>query len=92
MDPSNRLPPLFEAHLELREPDLVFVPSLNPDQPDCFANVVEGLTTDIIKMASLFPRIAVSHEADNYEVLVTVHYMLFSVICNFVLFSYEICQ
>jgi dynein heavy chain len=72
MDPSNGLAPLFEARLELHEPDLVFVPSLDPDEPDCFASVVEGLITDIIKMASLIPRIDLNCGVANYEVFVTL--------------------
>jgi hypothetical protein len=73
MDPNNGLAPLFEAQLELREPDLVFIPSLDPDEPHCFASVVEGLITDIIKMASLIPRIALNHGAANYEVFDTLY-------------------
>ena len=69
MDPSNGFAPLFQAQLELHEPDLVFVPSLDLSAPDCFANMVEGLINDIIKMASLIPRIALHHETANYEVL-----------------------
>ncbi|XP_021937393.1 dynein beta chain, ciliary isoform X2 [Zootermopsis nevadensis] len=67
MDPNNGLPPLFEAQLELRDPNLVFIPSLNTDDPDCFSSVVEGLISDIIKMASLIPRIAINYGAANYE-------------------------
>jgi dynein heavy chain len=69
MDPNNGFAPLFKAQLELREPDLVFVPSLDLNAPDCFASMVEGLINDIIKMAGLIPRIALHHEAANYEVL-----------------------
>jgi dynein heavy chain len=69
MDSSNGFAPLFKAQLELHEPDLVFVPSLDLNAPDCFASMVEGLINDIIKMASLIPRIALRHEAANYEVL-----------------------
>jgi dynein heavy chain len=76
MDPNNGLAPLFEAQLELREPDLVFTPSLDPAAPGCFTGVVEGLINDIVKMASLIPRIALCHETASYEVL---HYRLLSV-------------
>lgn len=68
MDPNNGLAPLFEAQLELREPDLVFIPSLDPAAPGCFASVVGGLINDIVKMASLIPCIALSHETASYEV------------------------
>jgi hypothetical protein len=79
MDPNNGLAPLFEAQLELREPDLVFVPPLDPAAPGCFTSVVEGLINDIVKMASLIPRISLHHETASYEVL---HYRLFSVGSN----------
>jgi len=69
MDQSNGFAPLFQAQLELHEPYLVFVPSLDSNAPDCFASMVEGLINDIIKMASLIPRIALHHETANYEVL-----------------------
>ena len=68
MDPSNGLAPLFEAQLELREPDLIFIPSLDLEEPSCFSTVVEGLIFDIIKMSSLVPRIAQKKEAKDYEV------------------------
>jgi len=68
MDSSNGFAPLFEAQLELLESDIVFIPSLDPDEPDCFVSVVEGLINDIIKMASLIPRISLDYEAANYEV------------------------
>jgi dynein heavy chain len=69
MDPNNGYAPLFQAQLELHEPDLVFVPSLDLGASDCFASMVEGLINDIIKMASLIPRIALHHENASYEVL-----------------------
>jgi dynein heavy chain len=69
MDSNNGLAPLFEAQLELHEPDLLFVPPLDPDAPGSFASVVEGLINDIVKMASLIPRIAVHHGNTSYEVL-----------------------
>lgn len=33
MDPSNNYAPLFESRLELLEPNLIFVPSLDPNDP-----------------------------------------------------------
>lgn len=84
MDPNNGLAPLFEAQLELREPELVFIPSLDPATPGCFTSVVEGLINDIVKMASLIPRIALCHEIVSYEVL---HYRWLSVASNSVVLN-----
>lgn len=57
MDPSNNMAPLFEVQLELREPDLIFVPSLDLEKPDGFIKTVEELISDILSMAKLIPRI-----------------------------------
>lgn len=84
MDPSNGLAPLFEAQLELREPDLVFIPSLDPAAPGCFTSVVESLINDIVKTASLIPRISLCHETASYEVL---YCRLFSVASNSVVLN-----
>lgn len=84
MDPNNGLAPLFEAQLELREPELVFIPSLDPAAPGCFTSVVEGLINDIVKMASLIPRIALCHKTASYEVL---HYRWLSVASNTVILN-----
>lgn len=51
------MPPLFEAHLHLREPDIVFVPALDHSE-DGFASLVQGLIADIVAMAGLIPRVA----------------------------------
>ncbi|KAK6645275.1 hypothetical protein RUM43_001551 [Polyplax serrata] len=58
MDSTKSLAPLFEVQLELLEPDIVFVPSLEPDSSNGFITMVEGLITDILSMATLIPRIA----------------------------------
>lgn len=68
MDPANQFAPLFEAHLELREPDLVFVPPLDTDSPNNFSSLVQGLIHDIIKMADLIPRIATHYQYVDYQV------------------------
>nr|CAI5851783.1 unnamed protein product [Callosobruchus analis] len=52
MDPSNNLAPLFECQLELLEPDIVFTPSLDPDNPrglKCFVkDLIEKITETIV--------------------------------------------
>ncbi|KAK2575931.1 hypothetical protein KPH14_007294 [Odynerus spinipes] len=57
MDSSVQNEPLLEAKLELREPDLYYVPSLEPDDPDGLEQLVAGLLNDIIGMAALVPRL-----------------------------------
>lgn len=57
MDPISQREPLFEASLELREPDLYYVPSLEPEDPDGLDRLVTGLLTDIMGMATLVPRL-----------------------------------
>lgn len=58
MDPINGLAPLFEAELELLEPDLVFTPSLEYDDKGGFHKLIDDLITDILDIASHFPRIS----------------------------------
>lgn len=72
MDPVNNMAPLFESRLELREPDLVFVPSLDPNDPNGFNLLLADLIEDIIKMSSLIPRIKIDH-TDSYERIINAH-------------------
>lgn len=57
MDPNGHTEPLLEAKLELREPDLYYIPSLEPDDPDGLDQLILALLNDIIGMAALVPRI-----------------------------------
>ncbi|OXU27164.1 hypothetical protein TSAR_014516 [Trichomalopsis sarcophagae] len=57
MDATSQNEPLLEARLELREPDLYYVPSLEPDDPDGLDQLVAGLLNDIIGMATLVERL-----------------------------------
>ncbi|XP_072155544.1 dynein beta chain, ciliary isoform X1 [Bemisia tabaci] len=66
MDPSNQNCPLFEARLELVDPDIVFVPPLDPEYNDSFLSRVESLIDDIIQMAALIPRLAKHLGQENY--------------------------
>lgn len=65
MDAEEKLPPLFEAHLHLREPDIVFVPALD-HSPQGFASIVKELIADILAMAGLIP--CVGNRGGTYEV------------------------
>lgn len=66
MEPANNYAPLLESRLELLDPDLLFTPSLNPDDPNGFNQILNNLINDIIKMTSLIPRIRPNCEMD-YE-------------------------
>ncbi|XP_077967769.1 dynein beta chain, ciliary-like [Styela clava] len=53
------LTPVFQAHLELNAPDMVFKPSLDfNNAQDGFYDLVEGLLNDVYTMSSLVPRLA----------------------------------
>ncbi|GLG98382.1 Uncharacterized protein GBIM_04946 [Gryllus bimaculatus] len=57
MDEETCLFPLFEVTFELQEPDMVFIPCLDIEEPDGFYALVESLLNDILDMAKLIPRI-----------------------------------
>lgn len=65
MDPTNQCEPLLEASLELREPDLYFIPSLEPDDPDGLDQLLAGLLVEIIGMAKLITRLKA--DTESYE-------------------------
>lgn len=65
MDPENNYAPLFEARLELVEPNMVFVPSLNPADSMGFNNMLIELVRDILKMGTLIKRLK-KNEKPNY--------------------------
>lgn len=66
MDASNDLAPLFEAQLKLMEPNIVFIPSLDPADPDNFQGLISQLLDDIMKIASIIPRLSKT-SALSYE-------------------------
>lgn len=76
MDPYSSPPPLFEARLELQEPNLIFVPPLddtsNSSDPNCprgYPVIVKNLIDQVVKMATLIPRISSQgKDAPHYEV------------------------
>lgn len=72
MYPLNNLAPLFESRLELVDPSLVFVPSLDPNDPDGFNNLLTQLIDDIMKMSFLFKSLRTS-ERDNYMAAVVAN-------------------
>ncbi|XP_063983406.1 dynein beta chain, ciliary [Diachasmimorpha longicaudata] len=66
MDPAMHNEPLLEAKLELREPDLYFEPTLDPDDPEGLEQLIAGLLKDIIRMAALVERL--KSDGDGYAV------------------------
>lgn len=67
MDASNDLAPLFEAQLKLMEPNIVFIPSLDPADPDNFQSLISQLLDDIMKIASIIPRLSKTSVLDYEE-------------------------
>ena len=57
MNPKNKLAPLFEAQMELLDPDIVFAPSLDPSDEKGFTALIKGLIDDVMNMATLIERI-----------------------------------
>ena len=79
-DPKNNPVPLFEAHLELQVPDMVFIPSLDGGIADGFYDLVDGLVGDIYKQSSLIPRLAQHSGQEHYQVCI---YFSISRFCTF---------
>nr|XP_026486610.1 dynein beta chain, ciliary [Vanessa tameamea] len=66
MNPKNKLAPLFEAQLELLEPDMVFCPSLDPNEEKGFSAMISNLIEDILRMSTFITRID-PKKSDSYE-------------------------
>lgn len=60
--------PLFEAHLELQVPEMVFTPSLDFGVADGFYDLIDGLIGDIYKQASKIKRLAAHSGQEHYQV------------------------
>lgn len=70
MDPANSNYPLFESRLELLDPIIVFVPSLDPKDPKGFNHLLADLIDDITKMSSLVVRLCTDlHQ--SYEQMIS---------------------
>lgn len=66
MDPQLHLAPLFELLLELHEPHIVFVPTLDIEEQGNFFRFVLSLTEDITKMGEVMPRVLKNFTVENY--------------------------
>lgn len=60
--------PLFEACLELHEPDLVFTPSLDSTVDGNFCSIIQGIIEEIIELSKLMPRISDTKNSRDYFV------------------------
>lgn len=71
LDETESKPPnsaLFEAHLELHAPEMVFKPSLDSGMADGFFDLIDSIVGDIYKQASLIPRLSKHSEVEHYQV------------------------
>ncbi|XP_052132344.1 dynein beta chain, ciliary-like, partial [Frankliniella occidentalis] len=59
--------PLFEVNLELKDPDIVFNPSLDDEARKGFYRLVEGLLYDVVHMSELIPRVATHNPRPHYR-------------------------
>ncbi|KAF5902959.1 dynein heavy chain 9, axonemal, partial [Clarias magur] len=66
-DETPGLAPLFEVHLNLEIPEIVFHPSLEFGAADGFYDLVEGLINDIYRISSLVPRLAEFNSSTHYQ-------------------------
>ncbi|XP_062965627.1 dynein axonemal heavy chain 9 [Cynocephalus volans] len=62
------LTPIFEAHLSLATPELVFYPSLESGVKRNFYDIVEGLVNNIFRISSLVPRLSPQNSSSHYQV------------------------
>jgi len=69
-DPESNVSPLFEIHLSLEIPHIVFHPAVDLDDPESFYTFYEGLLLDIMRMGTLIPRVDpnIATEREHYGV------------------------
>lgn len=66
-DSKHNTTGLFEAKLELQQPEMVFLPSLDFGVTDGFYELVERIVNDVYKMASLVKRLAEHNGSEHYQ-------------------------
>ncbi|CAH1732929.1 unnamed protein product [Aphis gossypii] len=66
MIPGVSNAPLFEACLELHEPDLVFTPSLDSNTEGNFCSIIQRIIEEIIELSKLMPRICDKNNTRDY--------------------------
>lgn len=62
--------PLFKIQLLLEVPHIVFLPAVDPDDPEGFYTFYEGLLLDVMRMGTLIPRVDpdIATEREHYGV------------------------
>jgi len=60
--------PLFEAQLQLKGTEILFIPSMNLGVSDGFYGLFEGLINNIYNQGSLIPRVGAHMKESNYMV------------------------
>ena len=60
--------PLFEAQLQLKATEVLYVPSMNAGVSDGFYGLFDSLVNNIYTQGSLIPRIAAHLKQENYMV------------------------
>lgn len=73
-DSKHNTTGLFEAKLELQQPEMVFIPSLDFGVSDGFYELVERIVNDVYKMASLVKRLAEHNGSEHYQVKMLIKY------------------
>ncbi|XP_050527559.1 dynein beta chain, ciliary isoform X2 [Daktulosphaira vitifoliae] len=58
--------PLFEATLELQDPDLMFIPSLDPSEVGNFKSMIQEIINEIVGLTQHMPRILNLSNSINY--------------------------
>ncbi|XP_054619923.1 dynein axonemal heavy chain 9-like isoform X2 [Dunckerocampus dactyliophorus] len=66
-DEKNATVPLFEAQLDLRVPDMVFIPSLEFGERDTLFDLMESLINDVFRVSSLVPRLSQNCAFPHYQ-------------------------
>jgi dynein heavy chain len=69
MEPGRASFPLCEVALHLQEPNIVFVPTLNPQDSEGFYHLIESLLNDIMQMSHLVRRVTKYSSEPNYKVI-----------------------
>lgn len=70
MNPKNKLAPLFEAQLELLDPDMVFSPTLDSNDEKGFTALINNLIDDILRMSTLIERIDKKKTASYHDQII----------------------
>ncbi|XP_060515880.1 dynein beta chain, ciliary [Cylas formicarius] len=98
MDSTNNLPPLFEVLLNLMEPNIVFVPSLDSNSPQSFRAMITNIITDIVKTSEIIPRLSkrakksYNDEIENHQDIVDMKNDILQSVDKALEEAYEFCN